>query len=272
MLGRALIRENLPAPRATRILSALWLVLAGAFLAQQISLAQVPPDVQSRATDAVNEVRRPLVTFDNGQLTINANNTPLGDVLAALRGCTGADIDIPGAAMAEHVTAQLGPGPARKILSDLLGWSNFDYVIQGSEDDPLAVQSVTLFERMKGPGNGPVMNSVVARAQPPMASRPAEAPTAQESMGGSSVESAAVAVDTHQDHAEPPAPLTNGLGDGESLQSKIANAPSNNPAGPAPNPMMGQSPEAMAQQLQQMYQQRRLIQEQQNQAVGQRSP
>lgn len=92
---------------------------------------------------------QPRVTFENGLLSISANNSSLSDILVAVHSCTGADIDLPGSVSSERVTVQLGPGPARKVLSDLLGWSSYDYIIQGSPTDSLSVQSVTLMLRTK---------------------------------------------------------------------------------------------------------------------------
>jgi hypothetical protein len=226
------------------------------------------PGQNSMRTSSVNAAIRPLVSFQDGQLTINANNASLAEIMSALRACTGADIDIPINAAAERVTAQLGPGPSRKVLSDLLGWSSFDYIIQGSDEDPLAVQSVTLLVRVKGPASASQPSSVIAttRATRPPADVPA-AQTENEPIAAGVVESA-----TPEVPPDRPDAIQEKLGNGSDLQSRIAASGSNTAAGPSPNTSIGQSPAEMIQQLQQMYQQRRVLQQQQNQATGQRSP
>jgi hypothetical protein len=201
---------------------------------------------------------QPRVLFEDGQLTINAFDSSLADVLYALRASTGADIDLPSGASSERVTAQLGPGPARKVLADLLSWSNFDYVIQASDNDPLSIQSVTLMVRIKSsPSAAPAAPgraaAVVARpADPTPAPAPAEVPEVE-------------------NHAEAPVANNNGnsnanAADSLSPQTQLSPQPSQakgtdmTPAGSS----SGKSPADMIQELQQMYQQRRTLQEQQN--------
>jgi hypothetical protein len=198
------------------------------------------------------------VVFENGQLTINAFDSSLADILYAVRACTGADIDLPSGASSEHVTAQLGPGPARKVLADLLSWSDFDYVIQASDSDPLSIHSVTLLVRLKSsPSTAPVTAGRAAAFAPHPAERapqpaPAETPETD-------------------NHTETPA------ANGNSNVNGSAGDALNSPAEPSPvkgadrtpaGSAAGTSPADMIQQLQQMYQQRRALQEQQNRAGG----
>jgi hypothetical protein len=85
----------------------------------------------------------PQVSFHNGQLTIIAPNSTLGDILRAVRAQTGASVEIPGNAI-ERVVAQLGPGPARDVLASLLNGSHFNYVMLGSATDPAQVERIIL--------------------------------------------------------------------------------------------------------------------------------
>jgi len=87
--------------------------------------------------------RPPQVTFKNGQLTIVAQNSTLGDILRAVHQQTGAAIEIPPNAT-ERVFSKIGPGPARDVLASLLNGSHFNYVMLGSPTDPSAVQHVIL--------------------------------------------------------------------------------------------------------------------------------
>ncbi len=92
----------------------------------------------------------PKVHFSDGQLTIVAHNSTLSDVLNEVREQTGAELDIPLNAN-ERVVADLGPGPARSVLADLLNGTHFNYVMVGSITDPKAIQSIVLTPRTGGP-------------------------------------------------------------------------------------------------------------------------
>ncbi len=97
----------------------------------------------------------PEVTYEDGQLTINASNSTLGDILNAVRSVMGADIDAPPKASREKMAAKLGPGPAREVLSSLLSWTDYNYLIQASDSDPNGIQSILLTARSKSPGSVP---------------------------------------------------------------------------------------------------------------------
>lgn len=109
----------------------------------------------------------PLVSWDGEQLTIASDNSTLADILIAVRAQTGAEIDIPGNAGRERVATRLGPGPAREVLSSLLSGTEFDYIIQASDSNELAVQSIILTRRSKGPGGpGTSVRGAILAAQP----------------------------------------------------------------------------------------------------------
>src|ERR1700758_1710028 len=71
----------------------------------------------------------PQIIYENGQLTIVAENSPLSQVMSALRAAMGADIDLPTSVADQRMWVRLGPGPARKVLRDLLDNTELDYVI-----------------------------------------------------------------------------------------------------------------------------------------------
>ena len=94
----------------------------------------------------------PVVKFKDGELTIEAHNSTLSDVLKAVRQETGAELEIPPNAT-ERVVADIGPGPARQVLAELLNGTHFNYVMVGSSTDPSAVQSIFLTSKStSGPG------------------------------------------------------------------------------------------------------------------------
>jgi hypothetical protein len=112
---------------------------------------QLPPlpagptgPIQQIPLDSIAAVP-PRVTYENGQLTIVAPNSTLGDILRAVRKQTGADIDVPDAR--ERVATTIGPGPAQAVMAELLNGSRFNYVMLGSPEDPKALTRVVLVAR-----------------------------------------------------------------------------------------------------------------------------
>jgi hypothetical protein len=89
----------------------------------------------------------PRVTYEDGMLSIAAENSTLADILSAVKAATGTPMDIPAGAGADRVWVTLGPGPARPILAALLTGTSLDYVIQASDTDPNLMQSVQLSPR-----------------------------------------------------------------------------------------------------------------------------
>lgn len=115
------------------------------------SQPQLPPlpsgptgPIQPIPLDSMAPVQ-PHVTYENGQLTIVAPNSTLGDILRAVRKQTGADIDVPDAR--ERVATTIGPGPAQEVMSELLNGSRFNYILLGSPEDPKALTRVVLVAR-----------------------------------------------------------------------------------------------------------------------------
>lgn len=86
----------------------------------------------------------PEIAWDGKQLTIDAENSKLSDVLQAIRAKTGASVDFPGGATSERVAVHLGPAPVREVLSSLLYGTDFDYVIQSTDDDEGGLRSVVV--------------------------------------------------------------------------------------------------------------------------------
>jgi hypothetical protein len=117
----------------------------------------------------------PKVSFQDDELTIIAENSRLSDVLTAIRGCTGADLDIPPTAYNDRVWVNLGPGPARKIIATLLDGTNVDYVIQSADADPDQIRSVMITLRTKpGATPEPVLAGEKSNVRIPKANQPAQ--------------------------------------------------------------------------------------------------
>jgi hypothetical protein len=113
----------------------------------------------------------PQVSYQNGQLTIVAPNSTLGDILRAVRKQTGAEIEVPSAP--ERVVTHLGPGPAREIMAELLNGSRFNYVLLGSPSNDAFLTRVVLVAKTGpdtvSPPGGP---SLAEQQQPGMQVNP----------------------------------------------------------------------------------------------------
>lgn len=97
----------------------------------------------------------PQVTYSNGQLSIVSQNSTLRDILSMVRERTGASIEMPPGTASERVATQLGPGPARDVVTALLQGSRFDYIILGTMQDPAGLDRLILTPRGgSSPGAG----------------------------------------------------------------------------------------------------------------------
>ncbi|HXZ81051.1 MAG TPA: AMIN domain-containing protein [Terriglobales bacterium] len=86
--------------------------------------------------------QKPKVIFQNGLLTIDAENSTMADILYEVSSQTGAQVDMPMAEGAfERVVAKLGPGNPRDVMTQLLQGSSFTYLIVES---PTGLQKIIL--------------------------------------------------------------------------------------------------------------------------------
>lgn len=195
----------------------------------------------------------PSISYVHGQLKIDVSNTTLADVLTQVAALTGAKIDVPAGANTERLTAaKYGPGPARQVLASLLNGSDFDFLIQASDTDPEKIQSVLIMPAEKGNATGgtgaaisPTLNAYARAVNQPDKSEAA--------VSGSPVpsqEENAAAGDTPP--SPQPAPVESASIAGPSMQPGRLNGARTAALSP-PQVMTQQN---INQQLQQMYQQR----------------
>jgi hypothetical protein len=111
----------------------------------------------------------PQVSYQDGQLSIVAQNSTLNAILAAVRTRTGAHIEMPADTVNDRVAVKLGPGNPRDVLASLLQGSRFDYIVLGSAVDSNAVSQVILTPH---PGGGATQTAAVG-SQPGPANPPA---------------------------------------------------------------------------------------------------
>ena len=240
----------------------------------------------------------PEVSWDGKQLSISSENSTLAAILTAVRGHIHASIDIPPGAGAERVAVQLGPAPAREVLTSLLSGSGLNYVIEASDTDEDLIQRVLL--------------SPIGKADDSMTTATVSAPPGARLMPGYKYSSRGVVPNSQLDLApdgstsEPPTPSESGAASQDlspagsesvpaaippsgspmpqAVAPDIAPAEAANTAGTEARPpsQTGATPGSatdpssstpsasqMGQELQRMYQQRKQIQMQQNQSQNQ---
>jgi len=93
----------------------------------------------------------PVVTYRDGLLTVQALNSTLGSVLAAIRNKTGIEFE-GGESALDLVAISLGPAPEGDVLSAIFSGSSFDFVALGRPDSPGIVQRVILKPNSKNSG------------------------------------------------------------------------------------------------------------------------
>ena len=91
----------------------------------------------------------PVISWDGKQLTIDAENSSLSEILLAIRARTGASIEMPPGTSAERVAVHMGPAPVREVISSLLYGTDFNYVIQSSDGDEEGLGKVIITAREK---------------------------------------------------------------------------------------------------------------------------
>jgi hypothetical protein len=139
-------------------------LVAGTLLGALIAAAQTPPAnpaLHRKPASAVKETppsppvaipqmtpeqlpaQPPRVSYQNGRLAVDSQNSTLGDVLTAIRRLTGAQLDLPAGVGSERVAAHLA-GPPREVITSLLDGSSLGYIILGSPENPDSLQKVIL--------------------------------------------------------------------------------------------------------------------------------
>jgi hypothetical protein len=215
------------------------------------------------SVDSGHAKSTPIVAYENGQLTIVAENVPLSEVMTALHNVMGTEIELPAGASDDRVWARLGPGPARKVLSDLLSNTDLNYIIQGSASDANGIQSVALTAHTVdiAPGQVGVSNGSAGRMdgrrQPQINSVATETPdqevpASQEPAVPAAPPTPAVAAEVTPTSSspvtvEPPSVST-------TAQSSVSDSFAH------PGPPASLTQEQMSLQLMNMYQQRKQLQ------------
>jgi hypothetical protein len=215
-------------------------------------LPPLPPGpLQQVPMDKIPAVA-PQVTYENGMLTIVAENATLGSILKDVRRLTGASIDLPPNGAPERVVTNIGPGAPRDVLAVLLNGTQFNYVMLGSATDPAAVSSVLLSPK---PGSGEVQTVAdAAYQQNPQPPNGALAPQAFRQQLLASQQQAAVAQadDSASDDADADDKTDDSDQNAQPAQPGAAQPDSSNSADQANQPNGGpKTPEQMLEMMRQ---------------------
>ncbi|MFI5088008.1 MAG: hypothetical protein ACHP7P_09560 [Terriglobales bacterium] len=104
------------------------------------------------------------MAYQNGLLTITAQNATLREIMDRVRESTGAVVEVP--ALNERVTVQLGPQPPAIVIAALLEGSPVNYVIVGGAGDANAIRAIQVTaEPAAGLDPAPAPSPTVAQAE-----------------------------------------------------------------------------------------------------------
>src|SRR5467141_629013 len=244
--------QKLPAPtpsgrRPRNLAKSVLTALASPPVLQEQMSQQAPAPLSAEQ----GTPSRHQVSYEDGQLTIIAENSKLGDILAAVSERMGADIELPASASDERIWVRLGPGPARRVLAALLGGTDLDYVIQASETDPEGIQSVLLAPRTKAA-------AVVAPGRPAISAGQARGASRRNLQPNRSP----VEVSGGENSAEPATPVEVPTAGSPPASTEQQPAPAELQASPGTtdadaDKSAAKTSEQMIQKLQNMYQQRK---------------
>jgi hypothetical protein len=220
-------------------------------------VAEVPQAPSPPPTLEQSAPTPPQISYRDGQLTIDARNSTLSQVLRGVQAQTGATMEIPAGASNDRVVAQLGPGQPRDVLNTLLNGSKFDYVILGVTGNPGAVQRVILTPRQAS-GAAPT-NTAQNNSSPNAGEGPSSEEEPQPDEGTPVADTSA---DNQPEQAPPPPggfrrPMPGG---GQPVGEP------GSPFGPGESQNVVKTPEQLMQELQQMQQQQQQYQQQLNPA------
>ncbi len=225
------------------------------------AVAEVPQTPTPPPTLEQSPPTAPNITYRNGELTIDAHNSTLSQVLRSVQTQTGASVEFPANAANERVVTQLGPGQPRDVLNTLLNGSKFDYVILGVTGDPGAVQRVILTPRQTAPsGTVNAAQNTAPQAFQNQAQIPEEEPQPEDSYQPSEGEA------ENQNQDQPPGRLPPG-GFRRPMPGQMPSQMVDQSQYGNPEQQNGvKTPEQLMQELQQMQQQQQNYQQQLNPA------
>jgi len=207
--------------------------------ANQLAPAVTPAIPEPPPTPEQMPAAAPKVVLSDGQLSILAENSTLGDVLSAVKNLTGASVEAPPTANNERIAVNLGPGNPQQILQELLDGSKFDYLILGSPTNSSAVEKIIITSRSAGAASGSPTSNAINQ----MPARPLYQPPSMPDESDN-------AVDDEITQPEPPPPQQEEVTPPQEEQRQI---------GPGGEAQQGpKTPEQLLQELQRMQREGRM--------------
>jgi hypothetical protein len=223
----------------------------------------------------------PHVTYSAGQLTIDATNARLVDILSAIQAKTGAIIETPPGDTGERVAVHLSGRP-RLVIPSLLDGSAFGYVIRAFPDDPEGVREVILSRRPSSgaqPGQQlPSAMSQPATVVPPSAQLPRQTFSANEVAGNTvnrneSAQPIGAMDEPGQDEEKPePAPPLNQLALSAAMEDPHPAPPLQLATNPLNTDQAQQQQDVNRQFMQDLYRSRQKLQQPQPEPPPQPNP
>jgi|CZLA01.1.fsa_nt_gi hypothetical protein len=139
-------------------------------------LLPMPDEVDTAMSgSAVTNRIAPTVTYRDGQLTIDARNSTLAEVLKLVAEKTGATIDVPPGTGLEPIAEHDGPGPAQDVLARLLNGAPYDFIIVSSPQRPHGPAQVLLSLRRPNTAAGVQSEAPKTATASPLWAPPEEA-------------------------------------------------------------------------------------------------
>src|SRR3954466_16356050 len=130
--------------------------LLGIFILPALSQDQLSPESKDNETPAALTENTPAypartashlnVTFDNGQLTIAAENSTLREVLDAIHVKTGTKVEAP-YLDPSRITVHVGPGDPIEVIAKFLYGIRFNYIILGTDSEVRQADRVIITAR-----------------------------------------------------------------------------------------------------------------------------
>ena len=129
-----------------RLLQARWGLRLTALLLSFCVWASAPAHSQSPLKAG------PVVSYNDGQLTIDPHGAALHDVLKAIKDRVGFTLDLPSSGMdARVLDERIGPAPVKEVLVQLLYGCGVNYIIQTASGTPQDVQRLFLSTPSRAP-------------------------------------------------------------------------------------------------------------------------
>jgi hypothetical protein len=218
--------------------------------------SQVPPQVVAPPRPDQMATVAPQVTYENGLLSIQAQNSTVSSILSAVRARTGARVEMPADTANDRAAAQLGPGNPRDVLGALLQGSRYDYIVIGSPTDPDELSEVILTPHAGSSGGAPGTNSAnqLTGGSGQLVMPRIVGGTGRPEIEGDEDETAAEPQPTFQPPPAQPVPPQGVMGGEQSGQPNPGLSPGDETGQPQ-KPNQVKTPEQLLQELQRMQQQ-----------------